>query len=315
MKKIYLSIFSIGIRVLGFWIVILGVLFQIMYRKTRIQKFRKISMMFYTRHYALVHYRRFIYSGFTPDDVMICSFPRSGTNWISMIVYHLLKKGNIKELDNLMDAFLHLESCSNSELNNLTPPKIIYSHLPFKFIYRKRLRYIYCLRDGKDVSVSYYRFYNDYYLHESDAPYSKFHGFFDLFCQDFFGEISLSTSWFKHTSAWLNHKENKNILFVKYEDIKENPVLIISQIASFLKLSVTPERIEEIIDNCSFNSMKRKSHLFDDNKREVNYNAYARKGIVGDWENHLTGKQKSVFDREIEKYPELLKMYPVHQDS
>lgn len=310
MKTFFLATVSAFIQVIGFGILILGICCQFSFRITSLKPFRKIGMLLYNTHHALFYYSRFVRAEFTDSDVIVGSFPRSGTNWICMIVFHLLKDGNIKKLNSLTKTFLHLENCSKNELDGLTAPRIIFSHLPFNWIYRKRLRYIYCIREGKDVSVSYFRFLNDYYLGRDDAPYSKFPDFFDSFCKDHFGEISLSTNWFKHTNDWLKNRGEKNIFIVKYEEMHETPSLLIQQIAKFLNVDVTPQRVNEIIAYCSFQSMKQRSHLFDDENKEVNHQAFTRKGIIGDWVNYMTEEQKHSFDREIKKYPELQKMYP-----
>lgn len=314
MKKIYLTIVSACFHMLGWGILLFGILFQFMYRITSLNKFRKIGMLLYNTHHALFYYTRFVCTEFNASDVIVGSFPRSGTNWICMVVFHLLKDENIKQLNSLTKTFLHLENCSKNELDGLTSPRIVFSHLPFNWIYSKRLRYIYCIREGKDVSVSYFRFLNDYYLGADDAPYSKFPNFFDSFCKDYFGEISLSGNWFKHTTSWLKNRHRENIFFVKYEAMQENPNFVIEQIAKFLHVDVTPQKIDEIVAHCSFTSMKKKSHLFDDKNKDVNHEAFTRKGIVGDWVNYLTEEQKYSFDREIEKYPELQKMYPANQE-
>ncbi|KAM7278165.1 hypothetical protein ACFE04_005299 [Oxalis oulophora] len=89
----------------------------------------------------------------------------------------------------------------------------------------------------------------------------------------------------------------EKILFLKYEDLKREPVVNVKKLAEFLgqPFSVMEENegvVEEIIRLCSFQNLSN----LDVNKatepsssiRMLANKAYFRKGEIGDWKNHLT---------------------------
>ena len=59
-------------------------------------------------------------------------------------------------------------------------------------------------------------------------------------CQEWSGRNSLNTFWLVKLSlviillSWWAHKDDDNVLFIKFEDLKQNPVTTIAQIATFM---------------------------------------------------------------------------------
>lgn len=76
------------------------------------------------------------------------------------------------------------------------------------------------------------------------------------------------------------------MLFLTYEDLKEKPEENVKRIADFLGCKTT---VEKVVKECSFENMKNTSK-----EREgvhwsgTKYDMFFRKGVVGDWKNHLT---------------------------
>lgn len=80
---------------------------------------------------------------------------------------------------------------------------------------------IYVLRDGREVCVSYWRYYHDIL----EKRYCRL-------CDVILGEV-LFGSWSAHLAAWYPQRR-KNTLFLRYEDMVKRPAVIIGQLARFL---------------------------------------------------------------------------------
>ena len=95
-----------------------------------------------------------------------------------------------------------------------------------------------------------------------------------------------------------------NILFIKYEDMKENLKGAVETVSQFMGCHLVTDVVESICEQTTFESMK--------NNDAVNYswkNAekaavaegstdFIRKGVVGDWRNHFSEEQSTRLDRE-----------------
>ncbi len=187
--------------------------------------------------------------------IFIVSFPKSGTTWVEMILYQLTTDGNLDNISHLMDEIPFLETQLNPI--NLIPAKVIKTHLPHKFfwMFKNKGKFIYIMRDGLDVAVSYYHHY---------CNYVDFHGSFDEFYKSHFLNLkALDGCWFKHVSYWLKEKANPNVLFVRYEDMKKNLESVIRDIIQFCEIVVKEEDMPRIIERCSFEYMKQHEDKID----------------------------------------------------
>ena len=91
-----------------------------------------------------------------------------------------------------------------------------------------------------------------------------------------------------------------NILFIKYEDMKENLRGAVETVSQFVGCHLTADVVESICEQTTFKSMK--------NNDSVNYSwgkavaegstDFIRKGVVGDWRNHFSEEQSTRMDRE-----------------
>ena len=97
------------------------------------------------------------------------------------------------------------------------------------------------------------------------------------------------------------------ILFLKYEDLKNETVFWVKKIAHFIGYSFSLEEenkgmVQKIIDLCSFEHISS----LEVNKSGVNTHkfkndAFFRKGKVGDWKNHLTQEMAKRLDEITEQ--------------
>ena len=86
----------------------------------------------------------------------------------------------------------------------------------------------------------------------------------------------------------------QKVLFIKYEDLKSDVLSQVKQLAEFLGFPFSEEEekqglIEEIAKLCSIENMKSLKCNMDGRRSfGAPHGSFFRKGVVGDWKNHLT---------------------------
>ncbi|XP_070560867.1 sulfotransferase 1B1-like isoform X2 [Ptychodera flava] len=109
-------------------------------------------------------------------------------------------------------------------------------------------------------------------------------------------------SWFDHVLTWWQHRNDENVLFLKYEDMKKDPRGAVKSIADFLDVSLTEDTIDNIVEFCSFKKMKENkavniSLLVGERVKHE----FVRKGVVGDWMNFFTVAQNKEYEKIYEE--------------
>uniref|UniRef100_A0A8C5RUT3 Sulfotransferase n=1 Tax=Laticauda laticaudata TaxID=8630 RepID=A0A8C5RUT3_LATLA len=63
-------------------------------------------------------------------------------------------------------------------------------------------------------------------------------------------------SWFDHVHGWWKAKDHHSILYLFYEDIKENPAQEIQKVAQFLNIELSASVLDQIVQHTTFECMK-----------------------------------------------------------
>ena len=231
------------------------------------------------------------------DDVWVVSYPKSGTTWVQQIV-KLLRSGGKDDGRKITDAIPFVDMVNKDHyqvnLSDLPFPRAFKSHFTYDLMpcgppNTKPCKYIYVARNPKDVVVSLFHFL---IVNKFLPPDQNWSDFLSTFLK---GDIGYG-SWFDHVLGWWTHKDEPNVLFLKYEDLKKDLTTSIETIANFIGCTVNKEGLEAIVKQSEFESMK--------NNPLVNYswesahqaNPFMRKGVVGDWKNKFTDDQSAMFD-------------------
>ena len=233
-----------------------------------------------------------------PDDIFIVTYPRSGTTWMQMILYQLTTDGSM-DFPHIYEYCPWFERSSRSGLGfEARPsPRLFKSHLTYRKIPKGPCKYIYVARDGKDVAVSYYHLYRSYNGFEETFP-----EFFNRYLR---GKVGFG-SWFEHVQGWWRHRNDPNVLFLRYEDLLRDLEGSLRKIIAFCGFEIAPARWPTILERCSFAFMKQHESQFDPAtgalwEQGVQGNEFLRTGRSGGWRGQLTPEQAARFARAFEK--------------
>ncbi|CAH3031898.1 unnamed protein product [Pocillopora meandrina] len=238
------------------------------------------------------------------EDVFVVTYPKSGTIWMQETIWQIYNNGE-NTSKNIFERVPFLEFSTSpilgefADIAKVPSPRLMKSHLSYSIIPKgssdgAKCKYIYIARNPKDVAVSYFHFTvslasfgNGY-----NGPWEIFPM---LYC------ISLTVGWNKwndHVLGWWKHKDDPNVLFLKYEDLKKDLPSQVRLTANFLNKPLSEDIINRITEQCSFNGMTKDLSRYMVHVNE-SQTSILRKGVVGDWKNSFTPELNERFEKEV----------------
>lgn len=215
-------------------------------------------------------------------DTFLVSYPKSGNTWARFLIANLLSQ-KLKSFDETNSVIPDIHDLKSLAYLKPGENRILKSHFSFQPSYPK---VIYLVRDPRSVCVSQYFFK----LRRNEI--SKDLDFSDFFNQFLNGFNEGFGSWGEHVGSWIGAKEkSQNFLLIKYEDLKENPFLVLFKIVKFLKLDVTKEIVNTAIENSSMDKMRKielETKLGVSDKKINESIPFIRKGSTTEWKEFLT---------------------------
>ncbi|KAG8201901.1 hypothetical protein JTE90_027379 [Oedothorax gibbosus] len=232
-------------------------------------------------------------------DVIICSFPKTGTSWLQYIVQQIISKG--QPLPKFMDLYYKIipfiEMAGIEAVEALTKPRIYKHHFSQNAIpIRDNAKYIYIYRNPEDVLISYFHFCAN--IVEEVLT-------IDDFLEDFVKGILWYGDYCDHVLSFLSQAKRENVFVCTYENLISNRKEEVLRLAKFLGeehyeyLSKDEATLDRIVAQTEFEYMKANvAMMLPEMKQEEESSGgpdrkvdYFRKGIVGDGKKSLTESQ------------------------
>ena len=249
-----------------------------------------------------------------PDDIWVVTYPKSGTTWTQQIVRLIINRGKEDGLK-ITDAVPWVEGFTSIpaigfkyhvDIEKMASPRAFKSHFPYGMMpcglpSSTSGRYIYVVRNPRDVAVSFFHQYRSLPFY----PHYEWEDFFEKFLK---GDVDFG-DYFDHILSWWSHKDDDNVLLLKYEDMKKDLPTAVAAIAKFIGQDISKELVEEIAHRTTFENMKKDSSAnYEWRNSKVlkpTRTDFMRKGIVGDWKNYFTPEQiarlDAVYDSKLRK--------------
>ncbi|XP_069840586.1 sulfotransferase 1C4-like [Dendropsophus ebraccatus] len=244
------------------------------------------------------------------DDILISTFPKAGTTWMQEIVDLIILNGDVERSMRapcfVKVPFIEINvkpiPSGVEAANAMESPRLLKTHLPIQLVppsfWEKNVKVIYFARNAKDCMVSFFHFQRMNKVLPDPGTWNEY---FSTFLS---GNIAWG-SWFDHVIGWWKAKNKHQILYLFYEDMKEDPKREIRKISKFLGKNLTEEALNTICHHTLFDTMKENpmanfsvlpSFIFDQS-----ISPFMRKGKVGDWKNHFLVAQNIIFDEVYKK--------------
>ncbi|XP_030348830.1 sulfotransferase family cytosolic 1B member 1-like isoform X2 [Strigops habroptila] len=200
-----------------------------------------------------------------PEDIVVISFPKSGTE----------------------------------QLETMASPRIAKTHIPAhilpKSFWENHCKMIYVARNAKDVAVSFYHFDLMNQLHPHPGTWAQY-------LEEFMAGRVAYGSWYNHVKGYWERRKDHPILYLFYEDLKEDLRREVAKVAQFLGQELPEAALDTITRHTSFETMRDNPttnySMVPPDLMDHGISPFMCKGTTGDWKNHFTVAQNKRFDQD-----------------
>jgi hypothetical protein len=201
----------------------------------------------------------------TKHDVLVCTYPKSGTNWMMQIAFQLIHRGQgafdgIHQYIPWPDALYPVEAQLADETLAQRSPfglRVIKTHLSGDHLpYTPQARYICVVRNPKDVFVSSYHFVRDVALGPMMPSVATWH-------ETFLADTFFLGSWVENLHNYWQLRDQPNVLVVTFEQMKADLFDIVKQLADFLAIDLSEQELQWVYEQSTFTYMKQIEHKFN----------------------------------------------------
>lgn len=202
-----------------------------------------------------------------PNDVLIGSYFKSGTNWTMQTALQIAHRGRA-DFEHIHDYVpwyelpekqayavkLDDERVRTAAERGL---RIIKTHLPMQLLgHGSSGYYIWVVRDPKDMFVSSYRFIHAVMMGPLMPSVDKW-------LDTFLSANTILGSWAEHAHGGWVRRDEPNVLFLTFEEMKADSRRAIERMATLLGVDLTEQELAAVIERSSFDYMKSIGHKFD----------------------------------------------------
>ncbi|MGE0822879.1 MAG: sulfotransferase domain-containing protein [Candidatus Binatia bacterium] len=194
-----------------------------------------------------------------PTGIIIAPFAKSGTTWVQQIVHGLRTRGSM-DFEEITCVIPWLEMAHDLGMDLGQPqagyPRAFKSHLTWDLV-PKGARYIYVIRDPKEVVVSMYHFMAGWWFDATAISLG-------VFAREQFLHAKPPTAYWAHVRSWWPQRYNPDVLFLCYEDMKQDLRHTVQRIAAFVGCGFDNQLLDIVVRQSSLEFMRAHQRQFDD---------------------------------------------------
>merc|ERR1712080_464416 len=99
------------------------------------------------------------------------------------------------------------------------------------------------------------------------------------------GECTSASQVFSFQVLSFQVKDDPNVKFLWYEDMKKDLGKVIEDLCGFLEHPLKPSQVESLVEHLQFDNMKKNVNIYPVAGPMKDGGGFLRKGAVGDWKN------------------------------
>jgi Sulfotransferase domain len=193
-----------------------------------------------------------------PQDVILVSFPKSGSTWTSYLLHQLRSRGD-DDFRDIKDEVIditpgHWDPGQNPFLvEQRYAPRTFKTHGRYDLC-PKGGKFIYLARNPEDSLVSLYHFIHDLFGLEQPVSLEQFYRRY--FVDRFDSGHDIGNVW-EHLLSWYPHRSDPNTLWIHYEDLIEDRTACLHAIRSFMSLDLNLEEMKLVEEHSHMDHTRR----------------------------------------------------------
>ena len=211
-----------------------------------------------------------------PGDVFIATPPKCGTTWMQQVVHGLRTGGSMdfEEISNVIPCVEFAVDCGlDLDAEQVASPRCFKTHSWRPHCPRgPGAKYIVVVRDPLDTAVSFFHFMQGWFFPPGALSLSEF-----------VREIVLkrgvppskmhNASYWDNLASWWPHRGDPDVLWVHFEDMKEDLPAVVAQVAEFLEVGAGDADLQaQVVRQASLEFMKAHREKFDEHPMKAKRN-------------------------------------------
>ena len=192
------------------------------------------------------------------DDFLIVVPPKHGTTWLLHVCHQIRMKGAESDFEDQMEVISLIEAhemlfgVKPQDQKQPASPRLYATHLPFPLVPEGGKR-IFSFRDPKDVVVSAYHFLNSGLALKGRVA-------LPMFAHAYIQQIEKQLN--DLLMRW-EHRNDKDILLIFFDDLKEDHTGTVRRIAKYLGVELDDDAIARVVHTTSHAEMSRHASKFN----------------------------------------------------
>ncbi len=257
-----------------------------------------------------------------PTDILITTPPKAGTTWMQQILYQLHSGGDTSftSIDKVV-PWLEIQREGKSwqdilqHFETLPEPRIFKTHCTAEQTPGiGTAKIILTSRDPRDCCVSFYH----HLMNMTDAARSNKQTPRPASLDEHVDMWLEFAAWYRNVKSWWPYFDHPRVLWLRYQDMKQDIETHIDKIIAFLRLNISAEHKEKVLEHSSFEWMKAHDEKFSrqgGNKKMQTFKPgeFIRQGEVGRYhelmsveqERRILDKAKAMLEPECLKFLQL----------
>lgn len=209
---------------------------------------------------------------FRDDDIVVATYGKCGTTWLQQILGQLLFDGAeglpIADMSPWMDLRVPPKAIKLELVEAQTHRRFLKTHLPVDaLVFSPKAKYIYVVRDGRDVVWSLYNHHvtanASWYEAINETPglvgpkMERPADTVEAYFREWLERDGFPLwPFFQHVKSWWDIRHLPNVMLMHYADMKRDLQGAIRRVAAFLDIPIDEANWPQILAHCDINYMR-----------------------------------------------------------